>query len=232
MLVWYTHRRATVPEERPTIVAPRQVSPHLVHTWRARDPNDLTRLQSVENTGLHTRVEIERRIAAVERWLLVVQESSNVGRISCVTTQQAMPTEDPDVPRLCSSTCFLRNRLRFDRRPGDHLLLLVIAHYHAVRQNGSDVALESPPRPSLRNNKPRITRRGTGAEGAEQQQGSCPQKEQRDHYTTLSIGFALKIDEPLVHLVEALLQLVVVFRNRLADVGFDVVSHRSEPGVQ
>ena len=59
-----------------------------------------------------------------------------------------------------------------------------------------------------------------------------PQKEQRDHYTTLSIGFALKVDEPLVHIVEALFQLVVVFRDGFADVGFDVVSHRSEPGVQ
>lgn len=28
-----------------------------------------------------------------------------------------------------------------------------------------------------------------------------PQKEQRDHYTTLSLSFALKIDQALVHLV-------------------------------
>ena len=59
-----------------------------------------------------------------------------------------------------------------------------------------------------------------------------PQKEQHGNYTTLSIGFALKIDQALVHLIEALLQLVIVLRDRLADVGFDVVSHRSEPGVQ
>lgn len=59
-----------------------------------------------------------------------------------------------------------------------------------------------------------------------------PRKEQHTQYTTLSLGLALKIDNPLVHLVEALLQLVVVFRDRFADVRFDVVSHRSEPGVQ
>ena len=59
-----------------------------------------------------------------------------------------------------------------------------------------------------------------------------PQKEQRDHYTTLSLGLALKVDESLVHLVEALLQLDIVLGDLLLNFSLDVVSHRSEPGVQ
>lgn len=58
------------------------------------------------------------------------------------------------------------------------------------------------------------------------------QKEQHGKYTTLSIGFALKIDQALVEAVKPALHILIGFGQGFAKVPFDVLGHGVQPRIE